>query len=377
MRTMLLSVLLLAAPLAAQSIETVNGIAIPLVDPGDAVVVSIGTQLSIHGSGFAGLTGTAMPKVFTSSVTVPKKRALKVISFTDTDIVAEIRSGAVGTYDLTVQPKGKGLVPLVASGIVRILTPVFDAPNPSIAGPGTLVTLDGSWGPETFGNKIGKVKVGGKVAKIVDWQKGAVVFEMPAKLADGLYVVEVTNKVQTSTVINSVPGAPFCLQMDGSVFDLGGPDRFSCKVGSKKYKASGDFLSIIAYYDDSSMVPFVGIVATIQEGIPQRSMSVNIPVNLTTATFPMIIHGSADGKVEMALLNDIFGLDKTTWSTVHADPDANDWVIVLNGWEDNAETGGKQLSGSFSAQLLRVEGTVNPENVNVSLGDFRVTVDTM
>ena len=377
MRNILLACLLLAAPAAAQSIESVNGVAVPLGDVADIVRVSTGTQLAVHGSGFGGLTGTAKPKVFTSSDARPKKRPLKVVSFTDTDLVVEIKTGTVGDFDLTVQPKGKGLTPLVAAGIVRVVPPEFEAPNPQVASPSTLVTLTGAWGPETFGSKLGKVTVGGKKAKIVEWTKESIVFQMPAKLANGLYQVAVKNKIATSTVIDSVEGAPWCLQMDGSSFDVGGPDRFSCRLNNKKYKASGDFFTIFSSVQPGPPAPttMVQIFAIISEGDPQKQMELDVPLALDTASFPMIIHGSADGTVVITESTGFLGLDQTHWSTANTGADPNDWIIVLHGYVMNAETGGHQLSGSFSASTVRTDGTAIPETYDVTVGDFRVTLD--
>ena len=52
-----------------------------------------------------------------------------------------IKSGLTGDFDLTVQPKGKDLLPLVAEDVVRLVPPVFEQPNPASAAPGALVTL--------------------------------------------------------------------------------------------------------------------------------------------------------------------------------------------------------------------------------------------
>src|SRR5262249_13917191 len=147
----------------------------------------------------------------------------------------------------------------------------------------------GVWGPETFGSKIGKVKVGGKKAKIQEWTKDSIVFFMPPKLANGLYQVEVTNKITKGTVIGSLETAPWCLQMDGSSFDVGGPDRFSCKLNGKKYKATGDFLTIVASYTTDPS-PLLQIFSVVQEGDPQKQMEVDVPLDLATATYPVIIH---------------------------------------------------------------------------------------
>jgi len=110
--------------------------------------------------------------------------------------VAEIKTGTVGDFDLTVAAQGQGAAAAGGAGHrAHRAAAVSTRPIPGAAAPGTLVTLAGSWGPETFGHKPGKVKVGGKPAVVTDWQPDAVVFEMPSKLADGLYVVEASNKI--------------------------------------------------------------------------------------------------------------------------------------------------------------------------------------
>src|SRR5262245_36083767 len=96
---------LLAVPAAAQTIVSINGTAVPFVE-GDIIKSSIGTRLTVAGTGFGGLTGMSKPKVFINSAASPKKRPLKVISFTDTELVCDIKSGAVGDFDLTIQPIG-------------------------------------------------------------------------------------------------------------------------------------------------------------------------------------------------------------------------------------------------------------------------------
>jgi len=369
---------LLAAPALAQSIDTINGIAVPFADPENEIVVSsIGTQLTITGSGFGGLTGLSKPKVFINSLALPKHRGLKVISFTDNELVVSIKSGLAGDYDLTVQPKGKGLLPLVATGVVRMVPPVFELPSPQVANPATLVTLSGFHGPETFGTKKGKVKVGGKKAPVVSWGAGEVVFEMPAKLADGIYVVEVSNKVGKATVEAGVETAPWSLVMDGSAFDVGGPDRLSCKVGSKKYvvDTSGFFVfNLLASYQ-TEPAPHLIISAVVTSGPPQRSMTIQVPVDLTTDSFPLVLHGSADGLVELAQINDTFGFDTTVWSTDFEGEGSDDWIVVLQSYEPNAETEGTQLAGNFTGHLVLTSEEGTPASYDVSLGDFRVTVD--
>jgi hypothetical protein len=197
---------------------------------------------------------------------------------------------------------------------------------------------------------------------------------MPAKLADGLHVVEVKNKIGTSTVELSVPTQPYCLEMDGSAFDAGGPDRFSCKVGKKSYHASNDLFSIFSTTDPGPPAT-VTVQATLTSGFPQRSMVVVMPLDLNTATYPVVLHGSPDGRVDLNEVDTLFDFVPTVWSTDYEGDGANDWVIVLNSYDFNDETGGNQLVGSFSAHLELTSAEGSPSSYEVTLGDFRVTLE--
>ena len=376
MRSILFACLLLAAPAAAQSITSVNGVAIPIVDPADIVKASVGTQLTIAGSGFLGLSGKSKPKVFIDSAIETKKRVLKIIEATDEQLIVEIKTGVPGDFDLTVQPKGKGVAALVAEDIVRMLPPTFDAPTPEVAAPNGIVTLTGTWGPETFGTKKGKVKVGGKVAKVQEWTKDTIIFLMPKKLADGLYAVEVSNKIGKTTVNeDSAEDAPFCLTMDGSTFDVGGEDRFSCRLNNTKYTA-GPFLGVLTSY--TGIPPYnLSIFGTIKSGNPSRSVVLTFQMNLAEATYPLVIHGSPSGDVTSTLTTfvDLFDFETTEWSTLNDGPDPDHWIVVLQSYDMNEETGGHQLVGSFAASCDRISGEANPVHLEITAGDFRATVE--
>jgi hypothetical protein len=373
-RTLLLSTLL-AAPLGAQTIVSVNGIPVPFEDPADIIEASVGTQITIAGTGFAGLTGQSKPKVFMDSPEFPKNRPMKVISFTDTELVCEVKSGVPGDFDVTIVAKGPFFPPLVAEDVVRVVPPVFEQPTPGVTGPGGLVTLHPFWDAQGFGIKKGKVKVGGKPAKVETWTADEISFLMPTKLPDGIHVVTVKNKVATSTVELGVEDAPYCLQMDGSAFDVGGPDRFSCKVGKKAYKVNG-FLFVALTFIDAGPPITVNINVTLTNDFPMRTMVVKFPIDLATATFPVIIHGSADGKLQMDESEFFLDPESNVWTTDFDGEGENDWVVVLNSYEFNEETGGNQLAGSFSGHMvLDPLSDASPAEYDVTLGDFRVTVE--
>lgn len=382
MRTLFLA-LFLVLPAAAQGITHVDGIELvggTFADPADIRPASIGTQLVLDGSGFGGLTGTAKPKVWISSAEAPKKRALKVLDATDAQLTVELKTGIPGDFDLTVQPKGKGLAALVATDVVRVLAPQFEEPNPPAAAPGDLVTLSGLDGLDAFGSKKGKVLVGGKKAVVESWTPGEVIFFMPAKLANGLYAVEVVNKVAEATVDPELPTAPFALEMVDSSFDLGGPDRFSCKLNGKKTVAEPAILFGLGTVTFSPGPPQVTTIA-LNSVFGKPAVTLRIPGDLGAMTFPRVVSGDPDGGLEVDLcaaasLFDCFAPapnDFGSWTTQHGEDGAHDYVFVLHGFENNPETGGPQLVASFAGTLLRTEGSKAPLVYQLTQGDIRIT----
>ncbi|MBM3984890.1 MAG: hypothetical protein FJ296_04245 [Planctomycetes bacterium] len=386
MRTAVLA-LLLALPAAAQGIDTIDDI--PLIggefeDGTDIRTGSIGMLLHISGSGFGGLTGLAKPKVFINSNIDPKKRALKVVEFTDNELLVELKKGVPGDYDLTIQPKGKDVAPMMALDVVRVVAPTFEQPNPPAAAPGQLVTLTGWVGVDAFGTVPGTVKVGGKKAKVESWSAGEVVFFMPGKLANGLYVVEVKNKVATGTVETGVETQPYCLEVVDSTFDLGGPDRFSCKLGKKKFVAPEVFLFGVSFGSVSGVIgtdPVPNVtVSTLDNAVDEPRFRLVVPVDVATAEFPVIVDASPDGQVELTICEAeglfvcIPGAEAyNAWNTDHGGPGAHSYHMVLHGYEFNAETEGNQLVGTFVAELVRTHGDLPPQTYQVTVGDFRVT----
>ena len=349
----------------------------PWTLPGDdALPVSVGSQLTISGSGFGGLTGAAKPKVFLVDPKVPKKKfALKVLSFSDDTIVAEVKKAKVSALDLTVQPKGKGLAALVAAGAIDGAAPGFS--KPAAAGPGDEVTLVPL---VSFGSKKGKVRVDGKGTKVLSWSAEGIVFKAPTKLFDGLFTLEVVNKLGSG---QSDEG-PWSFEMAGSPIDVGGFDRCSAKLDKKKYGVVADpedfltALSVLPIYDGAGTPPTLQVTGIVQQavfgdsGTPQITIDVVVPLDLGNDTFPRVIVGDADGSVDVVQSAGLFGA-MTTWTT---GGQGDDYVVVLHSYEQNDLTQGLQLHGTFYANLVRASGSDGKPQMVVTKGDFKATVES-
>jgi len=160
-------------------------------DQGDADVrAAVGSVLTIDGASF----GTAKPKVFFTDGE-GKKYVLKVTAFSDTQLTAEVKKGVAGTLTLNVSPKGstEPFTSPVVFETPRIDELLDETGTSSIdeASPGTPFLIDGAY----LGTKKGKIKIGGKAAKVLEWLNDHVLVEMPKKLANGLWTIALDNKV--------------------------------------------------------------------------------------------------------------------------------------------------------------------------------------
>ncbi|MBM3984891.1 MAG: hypothetical protein FJ296_04250 [Planctomycetes bacterium] len=176
----------------AQGIDTVTSSVD--TDGGDGIVSSaVGGVLTIDGLGF----GTAKPKVFLLDEATGKKYVLKVTSFSDQQIFAEIKKAVLGELQLNVQPNGAD--PFTFDSVVierpdvgELLAEDFVTPIDE-ASPGLAFYISG----EYFGTKRGKLSIGGKKAKVITWAMTGILLEMPKKLANGLWDILLDNKVGT------------------------------------------------------------------------------------------------------------------------------------------------------------------------------------
>ena len=146
-----------------------------------------GTEVVVSGSGF----GPKKGKVLIGT------KPLKVASWSDRFIVGSLATPpAPGTWDVTVIPKG-------AAG--RTVGEGFTVKAPeigSVAVAGGEIAIEGRY----FGTKKGKVTLGGKSCKVLDWAMdestgtGVVRAAVPKKFGPGTYELGVTNTVGNDAV---------------------------------------------------------------------------------------------------------------------------------------------------------------------------------
>lgn len=158
------------------------------VDPGSGSVL---VPITISGSGF----GAAKSKVVFEKANPTKKLTLTILLWSDTEIIGALPSGALGTYDVKVTPKGgatitsPGAFQIVAPGIEELFTIV-----PDLTAVGETLTILG----HNFGGKKGTVKFGKTTAKILSWADTSVTITVP-KLKDGSYILTLTNTLGSDT----------------------------------------------------------------------------------------------------------------------------------------------------------------------------------
>ena len=182
------------------------------IDPSQG---TIGTQVDI--TNLSSL-GVKTPKVLIGD------SKCKVTTFTTSSVSCLIKKvkktmGGPGTYDVTIQRKGKpfkGQLPTVLTNAFSIMAPDIGTISPDNGLPGDQVTITGSFfGPKKVKAFMddgigGKAKKGKVVSLTWDANTGAseLVILVPKKLAPGPYDVTVTNKVGEDTLADSFEITP-------------------------------------------------------------------------------------------------------------------------------------------------------------------------
>ncbi len=317
----------LAAAGHAQSIDT--------VEPASG---SIGTLITITGSDF----GTAKPKVWLSQEGSKKKRRLKVTSSSDVEIIAELKKGEIGDFDVNVQPKGKGALIATEEEGFEIPLPTFDTLDPVGAelAPGTAAVLGGV----DFGSRKPRLKVGGKKAKVTAFSDDEITFVIPKALHDGAHDLEFRNPVTTLPI-------PALVSVTGSTKTIGKPDTATYKADKKKFTIGGFLAMIVASDVDSTTISLS------QGGFPSYQLTLDIPVASLDESVPVAFIGSPDASITMTYTAELFGAS-TTWVS----GDDLDEVIKIQSIKDGVAT------VEFSGELTRTAGTFGKPTMSISQG---------
>jgi len=147
--------------------------------------------------------GTKKPKV--RALLIPgdpaakgdPKLKLKVVEFTGTTATLLVKQAkGQGSFDVQLTPKGGDAVS-VAVATTQVPDVQEWADEVEIGGE---LELAG----EYFGSKKGKVTIGGKPAKVLDWTNTSVTVRVHKKAALGVSDLVVTTKIGTTTVAEAV-----------------------------------------------------------------------------------------------------------------------------------------------------------------------------
>jgi len=155
---------------------------------------TIGTEMTITGSGY----GTRKGKVLVGNV------ALKILEWTESLISCRLTKAlSPGAYDVTVQPKEpKGTPPIVYENGFAVKAPDIDSVDPTGGSAGDNITIYGSF----FGTKKGKVTLGGKSCKVLNWTmdpttgESEIQFVVPKRLTPGVNELKIINAVGSDTI---------------------------------------------------------------------------------------------------------------------------------------------------------------------------------
>lgn len=161
---------------------------------------TIGTELIITGSNF----GTKIGKVLIG------RNPLKVLEWTNESIRGRLTKVLTpGTYNVTIQRKGKGAAPIVEQDGFTVKAPKIVSLNANHSLTGDQIAINGRF----FGTKKGRVYLGyeskgkptKKSCKVLSWtmdpttNEGEIVFAVPKGLSPEIYDLIVTNGVGSGT----------------------------------------------------------------------------------------------------------------------------------------------------------------------------------
>lgn len=173
--------------------EEGQGVLLHFLSPISPNEGTIGTELAITGSGF----GTKKSKVLVGSV------SLKILQWSDELIRGSVpKALPEGTYDVVIQPYKSSSITLNHAFAVRL--PEIESLQPASGSANDVITINGSF----FGTKKGKVTLGGKNCRVLNWKmtptngESEIQFVVPKGLSPGIYELKVTITGMGSVTVN-------------------------------------------------------------------------------------------------------------------------------------------------------------------------------
>lgn len=326
------------------------------VTPGSG---AYGVDVTVTGSGF----GVKKPKVALVPTAGGKARALRVVSFSDTQLVARLGAAPAGTYDVVVDPKDRALANSTSAAAFEVVLPTGQVFAPTTPAPNGEVTLTA----QGLGTKRGSVKVGSVAAKVLSWDGATVRFKLGRRTKPGAQTVTVKTPAGTATFA----GALNVTVGGGGGGGFGGPivgNPWSGASPGMSYKVNGVFDSI-----DSALPVHeaftVGATNTRIQSLRSGFRMVEIHLD-RSAPLP-----AADQTKPLAPPKVRFSLSHAgnVWAT-SADPTSSD--LLAGAAIDFAFTGEPFQFGGFgarfSATLVKVSGT-GADTVEITEGNCWVS----
>lgn len=292
---------------------------------------SVGTQLTLNGAGF----GSKKPKVLLRG-TEGEPIGLKVKSFSDTSVVAEVTRGRPGVYDVVVRPKGAPEV--VLPGTFEIALGTISATSPETPLPKAEVTIDGA----LFGTKRGKVKVGGKPAKVTAWTPTQIKVRLHKKTPPGAQSIEVRNKIGTALFADAI-------EIGDPAGGGGGGGSFTDRVNMRLGKSGG---TLRVSGGDVVVTPITGGFRMVATG--------DVTGDSTELVLELVGYDSGDPaqQIEPQLVE--LRRSGTVWRAGSGGASAD--VRLRNG----------VFSISLDADLARVSGAAEPASIDIVNGSIDV-----
>lgn len=294
---------------------------------------TIGTPITVDGAGFGEKPKASLRAEGLRSI------PLKLTSKSDTQLVGAFSKGKPGVYDIVVKPKGADEI--VFPGAFEVKLGEMTSVSPDLPLPKSAITIVGS----LFGTKKGKVKVGGKPAKVTSWTDSQIVATLHKRTPAGAQALRITNKIGVVEIASAVDVAD--ADAPTSRYTLGASLSNKGERFKETFRATNaSTVNVVA--------AGTGYVVTATDGT-LRSGDGTLVVDVSNATLTGTAETVHPIKVELTIDGDV-------WRAEGAD-------IPIR---IRRKPGGLE-SGEFDGTLTRVSGNGGPETIDVN-GSYDVTI---